>query len=88
MSGGGDGKQAGLQHKHAILCSQLMAHSFLSQSHTHTHTRCAVFRTHVVQCFAHIIHNTHGHACLMSLLYSPTHTHTHKLFNIQYEHFC
>ncbi len=62
-SRGGGRKQAGLQHKHAILCSQLMAHSFLSH-------------THIVQCshtLPHIIHNAHRHACLKHLLYSPTH---------------
>lgn len=30
---GGGREQAALQHKHAILCSQLVAHSFLSHTH-------------------------------------------------------
>lgn len=58
---GGGRKQAGLRHKHAILCSQFMAHSFLS----HTHVQCS-------HTLPHIIHNALRLACLKHLLHLPT----------------
>lgn len=70
---GGGRKQAGLRHKHAILCSQLMAHSFLSH-------------THIVQCshtLPHIIHN--AQARLLKTSSVLTHT---KAINLAYVHFC
>lgn len=70
---GGGRKQVGLRHKHAILCSQLMAHS--SQSYTH----CTVF-THTA---------TYNSQCTQARLLKTSSVLTHtKAINLEYVHFC